>query len=73
MALIRLYGRADRHSFALRTGRTYHDVGKALARARALGANLLEVEVRDDALPRAKQLLAIFTEGRLLVADPTMQ
>ena len=73
MPLIRLYSRADRNSLALRTGRTYHDVGKALARARAIGSKMLEVEVRDDALPRSKQLLAIFTEGRLLVADPTMQ
>lgn len=73
MPLIRLYGRPDKNSFAQRTGRTYNNVEKALARARALGANLLEVEVRDDALPRSRQLLAIFTEGRLLVADPTMQ
>ena len=63
---IRLYARQERTSPLVRTGRTFANLQKALARAAALGVD--EVEVRDDTLPRSRSLLAIFVEGHRIGA-----
>lgn len=62
--MIRLYARFSPFELLVRCGRTYASMDKALARAANLASNAVEVEVRDDAKPRSKNLLAVFSGGR---------
>lgn len=57
--MIRLYA-ANEYGMLVRTGRTFVNLSKALARAKSIPTI---VEVRNDALPMSKRLLAIFREG----------
>lgn len=60
--MIRLYCQHDPYGLLVRVGRTFANLSKAKARAKALHA--AQVEVRDDSLPRSRSLLAIFVEGQ---------
>ena len=62
--MIRIYAKFSPFELLVRCGRTYASMDKALARAASLASKAVEVEVRDDAKPRSKNLLAIFSGGR---------
>ena len=66
--MIRLYAKFNPFELMVRCGRTYASMDKALARAASLASKAVEVEVRVDAKPRSKNLLAIFSGGGRRVA-----
>jgi hypothetical protein len=43
-------------------------MAKARNAAKALAASAVQVEIRNEALPRSKSLLAIFVEGKEVAA-----
>lgn len=59
--MIRLYVQEESYTAPVRRGPTLKTTEKALAKARQFRA--YAVEVRNDALPRSKSLLAVFRQG----------
>jgi hypothetical protein len=58
---IHLYAQYEPYGLIVRVGHSFASLAKAKHRAVALRA--LQVEVRNDALPRSRSLLTIFKEG----------
>ena len=64
--MLALYARNTTSDLLVRVGHKVATLDVARRKARALKA--YEVEVRDDALPRSRNLLTIFIEGREIAA-----
>ena len=64
--MIRLYAQYEPYDLLVRAGRTFTSM--AAARKAAARLNAVQVEIRDDALPRSKSLLAIYSEGKEFAA-----
>ena len=66
--MLALYARNTDSDLLVRVGRKVATLDVARRKARAL--NVYEVEIREDALPRSRNLLTIFIEGREIDANP---
>lgn len=64
--MIRLYAQFEPYAMLVRAGRTFASM--AAARKAAARLNAVQVEIREDSLPRSKSLLAIFSEGKEVAA-----
>lgn len=61
--MIRLYAQHNPYGLLVRVGRSFTNMAKARNAAKALAASAVQVEIRNDALPRSKSLMAIFAAG----------
>ena len=66
--MIRLYAQYEPYALLIRAGRTFASMAAARKAANALANNVVQLEIRDDALPRSKSLLAIYSEGKEIAA-----
>ena len=64
--MIRLYAQFEPYAMLVRVGRTFASMSAAKKAASRL--NAVQVEVRDESLPRSKSLLAIYSEGKEIAA-----
>ena len=64
--MIRLYAQYEPYAPLVRAGRTFAKI--LAAKNAAARLNALQVEVRDESLPRSKSLLAIYSEGKEVAA-----
>ena len=64
--MLALYSRSTPDDLLVRTGRRVATLDVARRKARTLAA--FEIEIRDEALPRSRNLLTIFIEGREIAA-----
>ena len=64
--MIRLYAQYEPYALLVRAGRTFASI--AAARKAAARLNAVQVEIRDEAKPRSKSLLAIYSEGKEIAA-----
>ena len=64
--MIRLYAQYEPYALLVRAGRTFASM--AAARKAAARLNAVQVEIRDEAKPRSKSLLAIYSEGKEIAA-----
>ena len=63
-----LYSRNTASDLLVRTGHKVASLDAARKKARNL--NVYECEIRDEALPRSRNLLTIFIEGREIAPTP---
>ena len=64
--MIRLYAQFEPYAMLVRAGRTFASMSAAKKAASRL--NAVQVEIRDEAKPRSKSLLAIYSEGKEIAA-----
>ena len=64
--MIRLYAQFEPYAMLVRAGRTFASI--AAAKKAASRLNAVQVEIRDEAKPRSKSLLAIYSEGKEIAA-----
>ena len=64
--MIRLYAQYEPYALLVRAGRTFTSI--AAAKKAAARLNAVQVEIREDSLPRSKSLLAIYSEGKEVAA-----
>ena len=64
--MIRLYAQFEPYAMLVRAGRTFANI--STARKAAARLNAVQVEIREDSLPRSKSLLAIYSEGKEIAA-----
>ena len=64
--MIRLYAQFEPYAMLVRVGRTFASM--AAARKAAARLNAVQVEIREESLPRSKSLLAIYSEGKEIAA-----
>ena len=64
--MIRLYAQFEPYAMLVRAGRTFTSM--AAARKAAARLNAVQVEIREESLPRSKSLLAIYSEGKEIAA-----
>ena len=64
--MIRLYVQYEPYAMLIRAGRTFASM--AAAKKAAARLNAVQVEIREESLPRSKSLLAIYSEGKEVAA-----
>ena len=66
--MLTLYARNTASDLLVRTGHRVATLDAARRKARTLAA--FECEIRDESLPRSRNLLTIFIQGREIDANP---
>ena len=64
--MIRFYAQYEPYALLIRAGRTFASMSAAKKAAARL--NAVQVEIREESLPRSKSLLAIYSEGKEIAA-----